>query len=95
MTLTYPAKDIPRLLPVHQFVSFDTAAVKDRIRCVLLKDPEQCLKIEVTRCELKGKTTEAYERCMIDLRKDSPVEFCRAHYLEEGLWTDGLSPNYL
>ena len=94
-TLTYAAKDIPSLLPVHQFLSFDTDKVKDRIRCILMNDPHECLKIEVTRCELKGKNSEVYERCMIELNKDSPVEFCKAHYLEESLWTDSLSPNYL
>jgi hypothetical protein len=93
MTLSYLPSDIPRLLPVHQFVSVETLAVKNRIRCLLYKDVEQCLAIEMTRCEVKGKTTEAYEQCMIDLKLED--SFCRNHYLDESIWKDNLSPSYL
>jgi hypothetical protein len=61
LTLSYASSDLPRLLPVHQFVSLETMAVQNRIRCLLYNDQEQCLSIEIIRCEIKGKTTEAYE----------------------------------
>ena len=69
MTLNYAAEEIPRLLPIHQFVSFETEKIRDRIKCILYKDAEQCLIIEMTRCKLKGETTEAYESCMIELTR--------------------------
>ena len=65
--LSYPVKDIPRLLPVHQFTFFNRTEVIDRIKCITYGDKDECLNIEIRRCMSKGNTTEAYENCMIRL----------------------------
>ena len=96
LTFEYLAADVPRLLPMHQFVSFDADQLKDRIKCKVFGDTEECQKIEIKRCELKGKTSEAYEVCMLALgvEKNGTV-FCENHYATADLWVDNLSPNYL
>ena len=47
---------------------------------------------------MKGLQTIQYEECMIDLRRSmgsDPIEFCRNHYNNLGLWVDEMSPRYM
>ena len=87
---------MPRLLPMHQFVSFDPGQIKDRIKCKVFGDIQECQNIEIMRCELKGMTSEAYEICMIKLGiEKNATLFCENHYATGDQWVDSLSPNYL
>ena len=65
--LNYTLSDLPRLLPFHQFASFDTEAVKNRIKCKVYNDKKECLRLEERACESFSKNSEDYEMCMIQL----------------------------
>ena len=88
----YDYSDLPRLLPVHQFISIDTQALKSRLSCLIYKDPLSCLSLEQSKCNFLDLRSEQYELCMIRL---DTLDFCSTHYRNSSLWTDTLSPSYL
>jgi hypothetical protein len=46
----YTLKDLPRLLAMHEFITVETEAVKNRMRCLVYNDPVQCQVIEESKC---------------------------------------------
>ena len=87
---------MPKLFPIHQILTFDIETIRNRIKCLTFNDQTECLNIEIQRCEILGKTSEDFEKCMIklDLEKNATL-WCENHYNDATLWVDNLSPRYL
>jgi hypothetical protein len=93
--LNYSMSDLAKLVPVHQFVSFNTVSVKDRIKCKIYGDEEQCKLFQELRCTYKGTDTENYEECMIQVNEglqQNATQFCENHYQDFTIWKDNQGP---
>ena len=98
LNMTYDIEDIPRLLPAHGFLFFDTEQLKNQMRCKMYWDVAACTEIETRKCLAAGQTSITYELCMIALGDRvglNTTEFCVNHYGNLPIWTERVHPDNL
>ena len=99
-TIVYKLSDIHDVIPVHQFMYFETEEIKDHIRCSNNKD---CVNVDYKKCWTMGITTVEFEQCMIKVLNTKTTgqgrrlseqtdKFCADHYSNMTIWTGDLSP---
>ena len=83
---------------MHQFVTFDTQQVKERIACLVYNDPVYCNKYEQMKCGVLDQSGQDYEQCMIQYNlkiEKNATKFCDIHYQNFEIFKDNMGPTKL
>lgn len=97
-TIIYKLSNIHDVIPVHQFMYFETEEIKDHIRCL---NDQDCVKVDYKKCQTMEVTSVEFEQCMIKVlnvgqgrRLSAETDkFCTDHYNDKSIWTGDLSPS--